>query len=86
MNRRELFVSFLSPSIGTFCTESVKPRSSLTLWIHPSFASHSITSSARASNVLGTTHHRCVIRSACPRVPEMMVLSSNLTPSQSEHL
>ena len=24
--------------MGTFCTESVKPRSSLTLWIHPSFA------------------------------------------------
>jgi len=24
--------------MGTFCTESVKPRSSLTLWIHHSFA------------------------------------------------
>src|SRR5262245_66342910 len=24
--------------MGAFCTESVKPRSSLALWIHPSFA------------------------------------------------
>src|SRR6516225_9292258 len=29
---------FQARQIGTSCTESVKPRSSLTLWIHPSFA------------------------------------------------
>src|SRR6516162_417161 len=37
--------------MGTFCTESVRDGSSQTLWIHPSFASHSITSSARARSV-----------------------------------
>src|SRR5262249_3069076 len=46
---------FQARQIGTFCTESVWDASSQTLWIRHSFAFHSITSSARASSVAGTS-------------------------------
>ena len=53
MTRRELFVP---RQMGTSCTKSVWDGPSQTLWIRHSFAPlHSITSSARASSVGGTS-------------------------------
>jgi hypothetical protein len=52
---RVIRLIFRSRQMGTSCTESVREPRSQTLWIHPSFMPHSITSSARTSNVCGTS-------------------------------
>src|SRR6516162_1991324 len=69
---------FQAHQMGTSCTESVWDVPSQTLWIHPSFAPHSITSSAVASSVGGTVEAERVRPAKSCRPLEFLFLVADI--------